>query len=67
VNGLRTILIYGVLLAVGALGLQWLEFQYLVRAYPFQIYAAIIAAAFLVLGVWAGARMFRRAPQSPMR
>lgn len=65
-NGaLRTILIYGVLLAVGALGLQWLEFQYLVRAYPFQTYAAIIALAFLALGVWAGARLFRRPPATP--
>ena len=64
-NGLRTILMYGVLLAVGALGLQWLEYQYLVRAYPFQIYAAIIAAAFLALGVWTGARLFRRAPPEP--
>ena len=64
-NALRTILIYGVLLAIGALGLQWLEFQYLVRAYPFQIYASIIALAFLVLGVWTGARLFRRAPPAP--
>jgi len=65
-NGaLRTILIYGVLLAVGALGLQWLEFQYRVRAYPFQTYAAIIALAFLALGVWAGARLFRRPPAAP--
>lgn len=65
-NGLRTILVYGALLAVGAFGLNWLEYQYLVRAYPFQTYAAIVALAFLSLGVWAGARMFRRAPpESP--
>lgn len=64
-SALRTILIYGVLLAAGALGLQWLELQYLVRAYPFQIYAAIIALAFLVLGVWTGARLFRRPPPGP--
>jgi len=55
-----------VLLALGALGLQWLEYQYLVRAYPFQIYAAIIACAFLVLGVWAGARLFHRPPPGPI-
>jgi DNA-binding CsgD family transcriptional regulator len=61
-NGLRTIVVYGALLAVGAFGLNWLEYQYLVRAYPFQTYAAIVAVAFLSLGVWAGARMFRRAP-----
>jgi DNA-binding CsgD family transcriptional regulator len=59
---LRTILIYGALLAAGAFGLQWLELQYLVRAYPFQAYAAIIALAFLGLGVWAGARLFQSAP-----
>jgi DNA-binding CsgD family transcriptional regulator len=62
---LRTILIYGVLLAVGALGLQWLELQYLVRAYPFQIYAAIVGLAFLALGVWAGARLFHRPALPP--
>jgi DNA-binding NarL/FixJ family response regulator len=62
---LRTILVYGGLLALGALGLQWLEYQYLVRAYPFQTYAAIIALAFLGLGVWAGARLFRRPPPAP--
>ena len=65
-NGLRTIVVYGALLAIGAFGLNWLEYQYLVRAYPFQVYAAIVALAFLSLGVWAGARMFRRAPpESP--
>jgi DNA-binding NarL/FixJ family response regulator len=63
---LRTILIYGVLLALGALGLQWLELQYLARAYPFQIYAAIIALAFLALGVWAGMRLFHRPPLQPL-
>ena len=29
----RTILIYGVLLAAGAFGLQWLEFQFVVRTH----------------------------------
>jgi NarL family two-component system response regulator LiaR len=64
-NVLRMILIYGVLLALGAVGLQWLEYQYLVRSYPGETYAAIIAIAFLVLGIWAGAKLFRRAPPAP--
>lgn len=64
---LRTILIYGVLLAVGALGLQWLELQYLARAYPFQIYTAIVAVAFLALGVWAGTRLLHRPPPQPFK
>jgi len=64
-TGLRTILIYGLLLALGALGLQWLEYQYVARAYPFQIYAGIIALAFLALGIVAGARLFRRPAPGP--
>jgi DNA-binding NarL/FixJ family response regulator len=62
---LRTTLIYGVLLALGAFGLQWLEFQFLVRAHATEAYVALIAAAFLGLGVWVGARLFRRAPPGP--
>jgi DNA-binding CsgD family transcriptional regulator len=62
---LRTILIYGVLLAVGAVGLQWLQYRYFVRAYPFEIYLALIALAFLGLGIWVGARHFHRTPPAP--
>jgi len=62
---LRMVLIYGTLLALGAFGLQWLEYQYIARAYPFEIYAVLIALAFMALGLWAGARLFRRAPPPP--
>jgi DNA-binding NarL/FixJ family response regulator len=61
----RTILIYGAILALGALGLNWLQYQYLVRSHPSQIWLALIALAFLALGVWVGARLFRRAPSTP--
>lgn len=37
---LRVILIYGVVLAAGALGLQWLQYRYVVRTYPAEIYFA---------------------------
>jgi DNA-binding NarL/FixJ family response regulator len=59
---LRTIVVYGASLAVGALGLQWLQYQYLVRAHPAEIYLALVAAAFLGLGIWVGARLFHRPP-----
>ena len=62
---LRTILIYGALLAAGSVGLQWLQYQYLVRAHPGEIWLALIALAFLGLGVWVGARLFRREPPAP--
>ena len=60
----RTILIYGTLLAALALGLQWLEWQYVVRTHATETYVVLVALAFLGLGIWAGARLFRRSPPS---
>jgi len=62
---LRIILIYGVLLAAGALALQWLEFQYVVRTHATETYLLLLALAFMGLGFWAGARLFRRPPPAP--
>lgn len=59
---LRTILVYGALLAALAVGLQWLEFQYVIRTHATETYVVLIAVAFLGLGLWAGARLFRRSP-----
>lgn len=61
----RTILVYGALLAAGTFGLRWLEFQFLMRSHAFETYGALIAVAFLGLGVWAGKRLFRAAPPQP--
>ena len=62
---LRLVLLYGLILAVGALGLRWLEYRYLVRTYPVQVYVTLIAIAFLGLGIWAGSRLFQRPPPGP--
>jgi DNA-binding CsgD family transcriptional regulator len=59
---IRTILLYGMLLAALALGLQWLEFQYVVRTHATGTYTVLVAVIFLGLGLWAGFRLFRRAP-----
>ena len=56
----RTILIYGAVLAVGAFVLQWLQFGLLARTHPAEIYIGLIALAFMGLGVWVGARLFRK-------
>jgi len=61
----RTILIYGALLAAGAFGLQWLEFQFVVRTHTTETYLVLIAIAFMGLGVWVGARLFRRSAATP--
>ena len=56
-----TILIYGVVLAAGAFGLQLIEYQYLVRNHATETYVVIIALGFMSLGVWVGLRLFRPA------
>ena len=61
---LKTILIYGAILAAGACGLQWLQYRYLVHAYPLEAYLGLIGLIFLVLGILIGARFFRRAPHA---
>ena len=63
---LRIVVVYGAILAAASLGLAWLQYRYLVRTYSFEVYVALVALAFLGLGVWAGARLFRRAtPAAP--
>ena len=55
----RTIVLYGAALALAAMALQWAQYQFWVRSHPSDLYLALIAAAFLGLGVWVGARLFR--------
>ena len=59
----RTILLYGALLVAGAAGLKWIEYNLLVRTHPGELYLFLLAAAFLGLGVWTGARLFPRPRQ----
>lgn len=61
---LKTALIYGFALAVGAILLQWLEYQIWARRHVGTIYVALIAAAFLGLGIWVRRRLFRREPHA---
>lgn len=59
----KTILIYGLALGALAFALEWLQFNYVVRAHSAEIYLLAIAAAFTALGVWAGRRL--TAPRAP--
>ena len=61
----RRAALYGIALAAGALGLQWLDYHYLTRTYPAEIYVALICAAFLGIGLYAGKRLFGAAPVPP--
>jgi DNA-binding NarL/FixJ family response regulator len=53
----KRILVYGLLLMTGTLALQWLDYLRLARAHSGGIYIALIASAFLALGIYIGARV----------
>lgn len=53
----KTILIYGVVLAAGTIFLKSIEYFYLVRIFSLEIYITLIALAFVMLGIWVGAKL----------
>jgi DNA-binding CsgD family transcriptional regulator len=55
----RTVAIYGLILALGAAALQWLEYRTLALTHPGAIYLTIAGLALLGLGVWVGAQVFQ--------
>ena len=53
----KRVVLYGLVLAVGTMALQWLDYQRLARANAGDIYLFLIAAGFLALGVYIGMRV----------
>jgi DNA-binding CsgD family transcriptional regulator len=53
----KQVAFYGALLASGTFALQWLDYTRLAKTYPGDIYLFLVAAAFLGLGVFIGARV----------
>jgi DNA-binding CsgD family transcriptional regulator len=51
-------ILYGLLLAAGMFALQWLDYQRLARSHVGEIYVLLVAAGFLALGIFVGARLF---------
>lgn len=58
----RSILLYGLAVALGATLLQWLEYRYLVRMTSTPVYVGAISLFFIVLGIWTGYRLARPEP-----
>ena len=56
---------HGALLAVGATALQWLDYQRLARLHLGDVYLFLVAAGFLALGIFVGARAFAAPPPAP--
>jgi DNA-binding CsgD family transcriptional regulator len=59
----KRVIAYGLLLALGTLGLQWLDYQRLARTQSLDVYLFLGALGFLALGVVVGVRAF--APPAP--
>jgi DNA-binding CsgD family transcriptional regulator len=55
----KTVLLYGLALALGSVALQWLDYRIWARTHAGEVWLAMFAAGFLGLGVWVGARLFR--------
>ena len=56
---------YAALLALGTVALQWLDYQRLARLHSGDVYLFLVAAGFLALGVFVGARAFAAPPPAP--
>src|ERR1700733_9262227 len=61
----KRVAVYGAALAVGALALQWLDYDRLAWSRPGEIYTAPVAGAVLALGVFLGMRVFAARGPAP--
>lgn len=60
----RPFLLYGALLAAGAFALTWLDYLRFARTFPGEFLIFLLAAGFLGLGIWTGARIFAGKPET---
>jgi NarL family two-component system response regulator LiaR len=56
----RTILLYGLALAMITSVLKFMEYRFIVRDLSLEIYLGLIALMFTTLGVWAGLKLTRK-------
>jgi DNA-binding CsgD family transcriptional regulator len=50
----KTLILYGLVLGVAATFLNWLTDRYLARVFPTEVYVSLLAAGFVLLGIWVG-------------
>ena len=60
----RTVAGYALVLGLGAFALQWLEYRHATRVFSTELYIGIVAAAFVVLGIWVGRSLTPQATPS---
>ncbi len=54
------LILYGIVLALGAFALDWIEYQYFTRSHSTEIVLLMVALGFLGLGIWAGIQLTPR-------
>lgn len=64
---IRTVLIWALVLALGAFALQWLEYRFVARAFSWRLYVGLVGTAFAAGGVWLGWRLAARARPEAFR
>ena len=62
---IRTVILWGLVLAAGAFALQWLQYQYVARVFSPEIYIAVIGVGFAAGGVWVGWKLTSRSAPAP--
>lgn len=53
----RTIILYGLTLAILVFALNFLEYKFLIRDLSVEFYIGVIALAFTALGIWVGLKL----------
>ncbi|MFZ5972765.1 MAG: response regulator transcription factor [Bacteroidota bacterium] len=56
----RTVVLYGVALAVLIFAMKFLEYRLLIRDHSIEFYVGTVALFFTALGVWAGLKLTRK-------
>jgi DNA-binding CsgD family transcriptional regulator len=64
---IRTVAIYGAILAAAALLLEWLQYRFAVRMLDPNLYAIALAVIFTGIGLWAGIKLTQRKSPGPYR
>lgn len=56
----RHVLLFGLVGGLLIAALKWMEYRFLVIEHSFEIYGALVAATFAVLGIWLGLKLTRK-------
>ncbi len=62
---LRTVLVYGLALALGAALLQWFQYRFWIQGHSGEVFVGLVAATFTALGVWVGSKLVRNRRPAP--